>query len=67
MSANAHIIFRASKALAESLDKCGETGKGLSLKAKQMVLLAVHDLDRRYMELVLAIVHAMETLSLIHI
>jgi hypothetical protein len=60
MSASTHVIFRISNRLAEKLKAFGDQSKSQSLQAKQMLILAVNDLDRRYLELVKYFVAAME-------
>lgn len=60
MSASTHVIFRISNGLARKLKAFGDSSLSESLQAKQMLILAVHDLDRRYLELVKYVVAAME-------
>ena len=60
MSASTHVIFRISKGLAGKLKAFGDDSIRESLQAKQMLILAVNDLDRRYLELVKYVVAAME-------
>ena len=60
MSASTHVIFRISKGLAGKLKAIGDGSISESLQAKQMLILAVNDLDRRYLELVKYVVAAME-------
>jgi hypothetical protein len=60
MSASTHVIFRISNGLSEKLKAFGGQSKSQSLQAKQMLILAVNDLDRRYLELVKYFVAAME-------
>jgi hypothetical protein len=60
MSASTHVIFRISSRLSEKLNAFGNVSISESLQAKQMLILAVNDLDRRYLELVKYVVAAME-------
>ena len=60
MSASTHVIFRISKELSQKLRVFGDHSKSESLKAKQMLILAINDLDRRHLELILRVVAAME-------
>ncbi len=60
MSASTHVIFRISKSLSAKLKAFGDISLSESLQAKQMLILAVNDLDRRHLELVLQVVSAME-------
>jgi hypothetical protein len=60
MSASTHVIFRISKSLSAKLKTFGDSSLSESLQAKQMLILAVNDLDRRHLGLVLQVVVAME-------
>jgi hypothetical protein len=60
MSASTHVIFRVSKHLSAKLKAFGDSSLSESLQAKQMLILAVNDLDRRHLGLVLQVVSAME-------
>lgn len=60
MSASTHVIFRISKSLSSKLKAFGDSALSESLQAKQMLILAVNDLDRRHLGLVLQVVSAME-------
>lgn len=60
MSASTHVIFRISSRLSEKLRAVGDSSMSESLRAKQMLILAVNELDRRYFELVKYVVAAME-------
>lgn len=60
MSASTHVIFRISNGLAGKLKAFGDGSLSESLQAKQMLILAVNNLDRRYLELVKYVVAAME-------
>jgi len=60
MSASTHVIFRISNGLAGKLKAFGDGSLSESLQAKQMLILAVNDIDRRYLELVKYVVAAME-------
>lgn len=61
MAANTHVIYRISKALAEKLSLFGEKSCSQSLQSKQMLILAVNDLDKRFLQLIQMVVNAMES------
>jgi len=58
MSSTSHVIFRISSRLAVKLKAFGDGSVSESLQAKQMLILATNDLDRRYLELVKYVVAA---------
>ena len=58
MSSTSHVIFRISSRLAVKLKAFGDGSISESLQAKQMLILATNDLDRRYLELVKYVVAA---------
>lgn len=60
MSASTHVIYRISSGLSKKLKAFGDQSKSQSLQAKQMLILAINDLDRRYLSLVRNVVAAME-------
>lgn len=61
MAANTHVIYRISKALAEKVNLYGEKSYSQSLQSKQMLILAINDLDKRFLPLVQMVVSAMES------
>ena len=60
MSASTHVIFRISSRLSEKLRAVGDSSMSESLRAKQMLILAVNELDSRHIGLILQLVSAME-------
>lgn len=61
MAADSAINFRISGQVAEALGRFSEGGLSQSLDAKKMLLLAISDLDRRYLPLVGEVAKALES------
>lgn len=64
MALSEHIIYRTSKLLKKRIEDFGDKTKSNSLKAKQMLILALNDMDKRHLPIVLEVVKVIESKGL---